>query len=307
MDAVDRIAVGEPPAEPTKIVRASLGDAARRRRVPMRRLDSGSGCAELAPAPRSRRPAADARRPFRLRASRRPNCAAARPAARFGAAAAGRRARRFPTTQVLDLPSLLRPGDVLVFNDTKVIPAQLEGRRGEARIGATLHKREGPRSWWAFVRNARRLHVGDRVEFGEGVAASAVERGRGRRVPAPIPRRRAGRAAARARRADAAAAVHRLAPAGRRGRPRRLPDHVRAGGRRGRGADRGAALHAAAARGAGGARDRPRDADPARRRGDVPAGQGGHRRRAPDARRMGADRRRDRRAAERRRGRTAGG
>ena len=79
--------------------------------------------------------------------------------------------------QVLDLPSLLRPGDVLLFNDTKVIPAQLEGRRGEARIGATLHKREGPRSWWSFVRNARRLHVGDRVEFGEGVAASAVERG----------------------------------------------------------------------------------------------------------------------------------
>jgi S-adenosylmethionine:tRNA ribosyltransferase-isomerase len=78
---------------------------------------------------------------------------------------------------VTDLPALLRPGDVLLFNDTKVIPAQLEGVRGEARIGATLHKREGPRSWWSFVRNARRLHVGDRIEFGEGVAASAVERG----------------------------------------------------------------------------------------------------------------------------------
>ena len=46
---------------------------------------------------------------------------------------------------VLDLPDILRPGDVLVFNDTRVIPAQLEGRRGEARIGATLHKREGLR------------------------------------------------------------------------------------------------------------------------------------------------------------------
>ena len=79
--------------------------------------------------------------------------------------------------KVLDLPSLLRPGDVLVFNDTKVIPAQLEGRRGEAKIGATLHKREGPRSWWSFVRNARRLQPGDRVEFGAGVSASAVERG----------------------------------------------------------------------------------------------------------------------------------
>lgn len=77
---------------------------------------------------------------------------------------------------VLDLPSLLRPGDTLVFNDTRVIPAQLEGRRGEARIGATLHKREGPRDWWAFVRNAKRLRVGDVVEFGNGVHASVADR-----------------------------------------------------------------------------------------------------------------------------------
>ena len=76
-----------------------------------------------------------------------------------------------------DLPDRLRPGDILVFNDTKVIPAQLEGRRGDARIGVTLHKREGPRSWWAFVRNAKRLRTGDRIDFAEGVAASAVERG----------------------------------------------------------------------------------------------------------------------------------
>ena len=79
--------------------------------------------------------------------------------------------------QVLDLPSLLRPGDVLVFNDTKVIPAQLEGIRGSARIGATLHKREGPREWWAFVRNAKRVRPGDNVDFGEHVSASVVERG----------------------------------------------------------------------------------------------------------------------------------
>ena len=41
---------------------------------------------------------------------------------------------------MLDLPSLLRPDDMLVFNDTKVIPAQLEGRRGDARIGATVER-----------------------------------------------------------------------------------------------------------------------------------------------------------------------
>ena len=77
---------------------------------------------------------------------------------------------------VLDLPQILRPGDVLVFNDTKVIPAQLEGRRGEASIGATLHKREGPREWWAFLRNARRARIGDTIDFGSGVAASVVEK-----------------------------------------------------------------------------------------------------------------------------------
>jgi S-adenosylmethionine:tRNA ribosyltransferase-isomerase len=77
---------------------------------------------------------------------------------------------------ILDLPDLLRPGDVLVFNDTKVIPAQLEGRRREASIGATLHKREGPREWQAFLRNAKRAHAGDVIDFGEDVHASVVEK-----------------------------------------------------------------------------------------------------------------------------------
>lgn len=77
---------------------------------------------------------------------------------------------------VLDLPSTLRKGDLLVFNDTKVIPAQLEGRRGDARIGATLHKREGIRTWQAFVRNARRLAEGDIVEFGEDAAAEVLKK-----------------------------------------------------------------------------------------------------------------------------------
>jgi S-adenosylmethionine:tRNA ribosyltransferase-isomerase len=78
--------------------------------------------------------------------------------------------------QVLDLPQLLEPGDVLVFNDTKVIPAQLEGRRGDASIGATLHKREGPREWQAFLRNAKRARVGDTIEFGSGVSATVAEK-----------------------------------------------------------------------------------------------------------------------------------
>ena len=88
--------------------------------------------------------------------------------------------------QMLDLPRLIEPGDVLVFNDTKVIPAQLEGRRARIvdgplsgpgpSIGATLHKREGPRDWQAFLRNARRTRVGDTIDFGEGVTACVAEK-----------------------------------------------------------------------------------------------------------------------------------
>ncbi len=77
---------------------------------------------------------------------------------------------------VRDLPGWLRDGDVLVFNDTRVIPAQLEGMRGNARIGATLHKRIGLRRWQAFIRNARRLREGDTIGFPAGVEAIAETR-----------------------------------------------------------------------------------------------------------------------------------
>jgi len=87
-----------------------------------------------------------------------------------------RKAGELSDHSVADLPNLLAPGDCLVFNDTRVIPAQLEGLRGAARIGATLHKREGLRRWWAFVRNAKRLKPGDRIDFGADVMAVAVER-----------------------------------------------------------------------------------------------------------------------------------
>ena len=82
----------------------------------------------------------------------------------------------FEDAGVSDLPGLLKRGDVLVFNDTRVIPAQLEGRRGEAKIGATLHKRIDLRRWQAFIRNAKRLRPGEIVEFGGGVSATAEER-----------------------------------------------------------------------------------------------------------------------------------
>ena len=80
---------------------------------------------------------------------------------------------------VRDLPDLLRPGDVLVFNDTKVIPARLHGlrARGEAtaRVEVLLHKREGAERWRAFARPAKRLAVGDRIRFGEPAESTACE------------------------------------------------------------------------------------------------------------------------------------
>lgn len=82
----------------------------------------------------------------------------------------------FSDRHVRDLPGALRSGDVLVFNDTRVIPAQLEGIRGEARIGATLHKRIDLRRWQAFIRNAKRLRPGDAIAFPAEVSAIAEER-----------------------------------------------------------------------------------------------------------------------------------
>src|SRR5690606_8648507 len=82
----------------------------------------------------------------------------------------------FADRAVRDLPALLEAGDVLVFNDTRVIPAQLEGTRGEARIGATLHKRIDLRRWQAFIRNAKRLKEGDQIDFAAGVSATAETR-----------------------------------------------------------------------------------------------------------------------------------
>ncbi len=85
-------------------------------------------------------------------------------------------ANRLSDRGVSDLADSLRPDDVLVFNDTRVIRAQLEGRRGDARIEVTLHKREGSRRWWAFVRNAKRLRDGESVDFGAGISATALRR-----------------------------------------------------------------------------------------------------------------------------------
>ena len=75
------------------------------------------------------------------------------------------RAHPLTDLRMTDLPGLLRPTDVLVANDTRVVPAQLEARRGDARIGLTLDRPASDGTWHALARNARRLQAGDSLTF----------------------------------------------------------------------------------------------------------------------------------------------
>ncbi len=76
---------------------------------------------------------------------------------------------------VRDLPSLLRPGDLLVVNDTKVIPAQLSAMRGAAKIGITLDRRLDDGSWRVLLRNAKRVRAGDVLVIDPEFSAEVLE------------------------------------------------------------------------------------------------------------------------------------
>ncbi|WP_428488481.1 tRNA preQ1(34) S-adenosylmethionine ribosyltransferase-isomerase QueA [Rhodopila sp.] len=76
-----------------------------------------------------------------------------------------------------DLPSLLRPGDILVVNDTRVFPAQLTARRGAARIGLTLDRPRSDGGWQAIARNGRRLRSGDVLSIDRAAAEGAAAEG----------------------------------------------------------------------------------------------------------------------------------
>jgi S-adenosylmethionine:tRNA ribosyltransferase-isomerase len=80
----------------------------------------------------------------------------------------------FADRRVGDLPELLRPGDLLVCNDTKVIPARLVGTRGAATVEVTLAHDLGGGNWQAYAKGARRLHIGDRIAFAADFAAETV-------------------------------------------------------------------------------------------------------------------------------------
>ena len=83
---------------------------------------------------------------------------------------------------ICDLPDLLRPGDLLVCNDTRVLPTRLTGRRGGAKIEVTLHKDLGQGRWRAFARPAKKLKAGDAIDFAEGFSALVTDKHEGGEV-----------------------------------------------------------------------------------------------------------------------------
>jgi S-adenosylmethionine:tRNA ribosyltransferase-isomerase len=97
-------------------------------------------------------------------------------------------ATTFEEASMRDLASFLQAGDVCVFNDTKVIPAQLNGVRsarglsGDAAIEVTLHKRQGEDVWAAFAKPGRKLAEGDTIRFGDALTARVEAKNQGGEV-----------------------------------------------------------------------------------------------------------------------------
>lgn len=77
---------------------------------------------------------------------------------------------------VSDFPSYLQPNDIVVFNDTRVIPARLWGMRGAAKIEVLLHKKLSAADWQCFAKPAKKLRVGDEVIFAEQFTAQVLHK-----------------------------------------------------------------------------------------------------------------------------------
>ncbi len=95
---------------------------------------------------------------------------------------------------VRDLPALLSPGDVMVFNNTRVIPARLSGHRKRVggpvpgpRIEVTLRKNNGDGTWQAFARPARKLVAEDVIAFAEDFRATVLHKAEGGEITLDFP------------------------------------------------------------------------------------------------------------------------
>jgi S-adenosylmethionine:tRNA ribosyltransferase-isomerase len=173
-----------------------------------------------------------------------------------------------------DLPQLLRAGDALVVNDSKVIPARLHGRRigraSEPKIEATLHQRLDGSRWRAFVKPARRLAAGDLIRFGdEGrvcflgqLDATVEDKGEGGEVTLSFAFHGPVLDQAIEERGDMPLPPY-IAARRTPDERERLSDHVRHDGRLGRRADSRPAFHRRAGTAIGRARHRPSQGDAA--------------------------------------------
>jgi S-adenosylmethionine:tRNA ribosyltransferase-isomerase len=85
-------------------------------------------------------------------------------------------AEKLADKRIVDLPKLLSPGDILIFNNTKVIRSRLLGTRGEAVVEVTLHKKKSDKCWFAFARGAKRLKRGDQISFAADFYCSVEEK-----------------------------------------------------------------------------------------------------------------------------------
>ena len=81
-----------------------------------------------------------------------------------------------------DLPACLKEGDILVFNDTRVIPARLKGKRDDANVEVTLHLRVSQNTWKVFAKPAKKLKVGNEVIFADEFSAQVTDKGMGGEV-----------------------------------------------------------------------------------------------------------------------------
>ncbi|WP_138380008.1 tRNA preQ1(34) S-adenosylmethionine ribosyltransferase-isomerase QueA [Luteithermobacter gelatinilyticus] len=84
--------------------------------------------------------------------------------------------------RVADITDYLNPGDVMVFNDTRVIPARLSGRRGLGKVEFTLHQQKDEGLWKAFARPAKKLKVGDEISFQDKLFCTVTDKGAGGEV-----------------------------------------------------------------------------------------------------------------------------
>lgn len=85
--------------------------------------------------------------------------------------------KSFEDKTVTDLADFLNSGDLMIFNDTRVIPARLSGKRRDAKMEITLHMNMKAGLWKAFAKPAKKLKAGDQINFAGGLDATVIEKG----------------------------------------------------------------------------------------------------------------------------------